>query len=104
MEKFVFDPPSDEEIDHCTDGDSEEEIEVSDDEEVVRRGNKTQSPWDFSSYTESIADEHARRSTTSIDYKISKALERRPIAAAEEADSEERSDSEIEIQVVLSFN
>ncbi|XP_042063243.1 DEAD-box ATP-dependent RNA helicase 28-like [Salvia splendens] len=92
MEKFVFDPPSDEEIDHSTDGDSEEEV-------VVRRGKKpTQSPWDFSSYTESIADEHARRSTTSIDYKISKALERRPIAAAEEADSEERSDSEIEIQ------
>ncbi|XP_042036137.1 DEAD-box ATP-dependent RNA helicase 28-like [Salvia splendens] len=102
MGKFVFEPPSDEEIDHSTDGESEEEaeeeVEVSDDEEVVRKSKKTQSPWDFSSYTESIADEHARRSTTSIDYKISKALERRPIAAAEEADSEERSDSEIEIQ------
>ncbi|XP_057794855.1 DEAD-box ATP-dependent RNA helicase 28 [Salvia miltiorrhiza] len=96
MEKFVFEPPSDEEIDHNIETESEEEAEDSDNEEIVRKNKKTL-PWDFSSYTESIADEHARRRTTSVDYKISKALERRPIAAGYD-DSEERSDSEIEIQ------
>uniref|UniRef100_A0A804MPS8 DEAD-box ATP-dependent RNA helicase 28 n=1 Tax=Zea mays TaxID=4577 RepID=A0A804MPS8_MAIZE len=35
------------------------------------RGGPVQSPWEFSSYAESVAAEHARRRTTSIDEKIS---------------------------------
>jgi ATP-dependent RNA helicase DDX27 len=35
------------------------------------RGGPAQSPWEFSSYAESVAAEHARRRTTSIDEKIS---------------------------------
>lgn len=97
----MFEPPSDEEIEH---DEPESESEVEDDGEVaeesdhdgekekVRKTKKSQSPWDFSNYTESLADEHSRQGTTSIDYKISKALERRPIATAE--DSEENSDAE----------
>lgn len=108
MEKFVFEPPSDEEIDHNSEseheeeGEEEAEAEASDDEVIVRKNQKTQSPWDFSHYTESLADEHSRRSTTSVDYKISKALERRPVVAAGDGDSEECSDSEPQIQVMLS--
>ncbi|KAH6775066.1 RNA helicase family protein [Perilla frutescens var. hirtella] len=100
MANFVFEPPSDEEIDHETESESEEEAELSDGEEKVRKNKKSQSPWDFSSYTESLADEHSRRSTTSVDYKISKALERRPVAAAaaRDDDSEESSDSEPQLQ------
>eukprot|EP01018_Ginkgo_biloba_P019412 Gb_16576 [translate_table: standard] len=32
---------------------------------------KTQSPWEFSGFSETVAQEHARRNTTSIDHKIS---------------------------------
>ncbi|KAI3464819.1 hypothetical protein Pfo_021482 [Paulownia fortunei] len=100
--KFVFEPPSDEEIEHETESESEEEREEEEEEaevselkeEKVPKDKKSQSPWDFSSYSESVADEHSRRSTTSIDYKISKALERRPIGTAEDNDSNENSDSE----------
>lgn len=35
------------------------------------RGGPAQSPWEFSSYADSVAAEHARRRTTSIDEKIS---------------------------------
>ncbi|WVZ90197.1 hypothetical protein U9M48_036523 [Paspalum notatum var. saurae] len=35
------------------------------------RRKTAQSPWEFSSYAESVAAEHARRRTTSIDEKIS---------------------------------
>jgi len=35
------------------------------------RRKPAQSPWEFSSYAESVAAEHARRRTTSIDEKIS---------------------------------
>lgn len=38
------------------------------------RRKPAQSPWEFSSYAESVAAEHARRRTTSIDEKISQAL------------------------------
>lgn len=107
MEKFVFEPPSDEEIDHNSESEAEEEgddgAEASDDEVIVRKNQKTQSPWDFSHYTETLADEHSRRSTTSVDYKISKALERQPIAPAGDGDSEEESDAEPQIQVMLSY-
>ncbi|KAF8659727.1 hypothetical protein HU200_058186 [Digitaria exilis] len=44
----------------------------SDDEApAARRKPAAQSPWEFSSYAESVAEEHARRRTTSIDEKIS---------------------------------
>ncbi|KAK4429398.1 DEAD-box ATP-dependent RNA helicase 28 [Sesamum alatum] len=97
--KFVFEPPSDEEIEHEeeTESEDEDEEEAEDVEikaEKVSKNKKSQSPWDFSSYSESVADEHSRRSTTSIDDKISKARERRPILTAEDNDSDENSDSE----------
>lgn len=41
--------------------------------------NAAQSPWELASYTESVAEEHARRSTTSIDDKISRARKQRPL-------------------------
>ncbi|CAA0842234.1 DEAD-box ATP-dependent RNA helicase 28 [Striga hermonthica] len=62
-----------------------------------KRCPKAQSPWDFSSYSESVAEEHSRRSTTSIDYKIDKARERLPIAADEDNGSSD-SDSEPNLQ------
>ncbi|CAN6333938.1 unnamed protein product [Urochloa humidicola] len=44
----------------------------SDDEAPsVRRKAAAQSPWEFTTYAESVAAEHARRRTTSIDEKIS---------------------------------
>ncbi|KAF0889955.1 hypothetical protein E2562_034411 [Oryza meyeriana var. granulata] len=47
----------------------------SDDERAApARRKPAQSPWEFSSYAESVAAEHARRRTTSIDEKISQAL------------------------------
>ncbi|KAL2249984.1 UNVERIFIED_CONTAM: DEAD-box ATP-dependent RNA helicase 28 [Sesamum indicum] len=99
--KFVFEPPSDEEIEHEEETESEDEDEeeaAAEDVEIkaekVSKNKKSQSPWDFSSYSESVADEHFRRSTTSIDDKISKARERRPILTAEDNDSDENSDSE----------
>ena len=56
--------------------DEEEEEEEEDvDEERERISNKkSQSPWDFAKYTESVAEEHGRRSTTSVDHKIEKAI------------------------------
>ncbi|KAL8514744.1 hypothetical protein ACS0TY_013722 [Phlomoides rotata] len=103
MAKFVFERPSDEEMEHDEteseseleeDGEVEGEAEEDGEKEKVRKNKKSQSPWDFSNYTESLADEHSRQGTTSIDYKISKALERRPIATAEDKDSEENLDAE----------
>lgn len=105
--EFFFEPPSDEEIEHETESESEEEerqAEAEDSElkeEKLPKKKKTQSPWDFSTYSESVADEHSRRSTTSIDHKISKALERRPIASTEDNDSDVNSDSEPHHQVIL---
>ncbi|MFS8018369.1 putative RNA helicase [Helianthus anomalus] len=77
--EFAFEPPSDEEIDYddVSSGGEDEEEENSDVEEKIKTKKKTQSPWDFSSYTESVAEEHARRSTTSIDEKISKLIQQR---------------------------
>ncbi|XP_022976908.1 DEAD-box ATP-dependent RNA helicase 28 isoform X3 [Cucurbita maxima] len=102
---FVFDPPSDEEFDHS---DAEEEEDEEQEEREEEQGGKeeedeplsrrrTESPWDFASYSESVAEEHARRSTTSVDFKISKLLEKRssnvtPTAADDDESSEEESD------------
>lgn len=93
---FAFEPPSDEEVDHDneTPSESEEDEQLKHQEEDGEVKKKTQSPWDFSSYTESVADEHARRSTTSIDYKISKAIQQRSVPVANEDSAQSDSDPE----------
>ncbi|KAK3006135.1 hypothetical protein RJ639_017056 [Escallonia herrerae] len=98
---FAFEPPSDEELDF-----DEEDFSSSSEAEEQggtlaaaapnRHHKKSVSPWDFSSYTESVAEEHARRSTTSIDQKISKAISRRPIATATHVDSPPAASSDSE--------
>ncbi|KAL5223961.1 hypothetical protein ABZP36_010600 [Zizania latifolia] len=57
-----------------------------------------QSPWEFSSYAESVAAEHARRRTTSIDEKISQALgeSRGGKRAMPDGDSEGEEESEVD--------
>ncbi|KAK9063650.1 hypothetical protein SSX86_017521 [Deinandra increscens subsp. villosa] len=97
--EFAFEPPSDEEIEYeDVSSGGEDEEENSDVEEKVKSNKKTQSPWDFSSYTESVAEEHARRSTTSIDDKISKLIKQRSrveiIPETDEVDEDGSSDSE----------
>ncbi|KAJ0969947.1 hypothetical protein J5N97_022824 [Dioscorea zingiberensis] len=67
---------------------------ASSDEEVEFEASKleakeAQSPWEFASYTESVAEEHARRNTTSIDDKISKVLQERALCAAESDEGED---------------
>ena len=108
---FVFDPPSDEEIDNSEPENDEQGQEPNDDEgaDEPRLKNSGQSPWDFASYSESVAEEHARRSTTSIDDKITKAIQRRsdqPSNAVEEDDGDDEesggSDSEPDRQVTIS--
>lgn len=93
---FAFEPPSDEEVDYDneTPSESEEDEQLKHQEEDGEVKKKTQSPWDFSSYTESVADEHARRSTTSIDYKISKAIQQRSVPVANEDSAQSDSDPE----------
>ncbi|KAI3724128.1 hypothetical protein L2E82_35895 [Cichorium intybus] len=98
--EFAFEPPSDEEYDYeDLNSDEENDDENSDVEEKGKNHNKkTQSPWDFSSYTESVAEEHARRSTTSIDDKISKFIQQREptdsIPEQDEEDDDNSTDSE----------
>jgi len=117
---FVFDPPSDEEIEHSegeeeeedqeepeeaesgSDSDSEEEEEEGRHKEARVSKKKTQSPWDFAKYTESVAEEHARRSTTSVDEKISKALRQRSTPLVAELDHS--SESEVDEQVIIGFS
>ncbi|KAH7849415.1 hypothetical protein Vadar_017513 [Vaccinium darrowii] len=93
---FTFEPPSDEELELQLDSNEEDEDDEEEDERKtlgLQKTNKSsQSPWDFASYSESVAEEHARRSTTSVDFKISKALQHRsstplPSAAAAAEDS-----------------
>ncbi|KAK8971140.1 DEAD-box ATP-dependent RNA helicase 28 [Platanthera guangdongensis] len=62
----------------------------SSDEELDRVDTVSQSPWEFGSYSESVADEHARRRTTSVDAKISKALHVRPVALPNNQEGEDR--------------
>ncbi|KAK9164505.1 hypothetical protein Syun_005407 [Stephania yunnanensis] len=73
---FVFEPPSDEEIESDEEGDSVE-------------AQKSQSPWEFGSYAESVAEEHARRSTTSLDFKISKVREEQALQIPSRSDEDE---------------
>lgn len=67
---------SDEEMEIKEEEEEEEEEEV---EDKKKEEEKAQSPWDFASYSESVIEEHARKSTTSIDFKISRALLENPI-------------------------
>ncbi|CAL5435436.1 unnamed protein product [Camellia sinensis] len=91
---FLFEPPSDEDVEHQHDEQEEEDEE--DDGEQSLANHKSQSPWDFAAYSESVAEEHARRSTTSVDFKISKLLQERsttlPVAAADEDSSDSEPD------------
>ncbi|GAB4852547.1 DEAD-box ATP-dependent RNA helicase 28 [Ancistrocladus abbreviatus] len=81
---FVFEAPSDE----------EPELElVPDNEDSDSQPRKIQSPWDFSSYSESVADEHSRRNTTSVDLKISRARQQNTVSLPNPND-DESSDSE----------
>ncbi|XP_051114328.1 DEAD-box ATP-dependent RNA helicase 28-like isoform X4 [Andrographis paniculata] len=84
MAKFVFEPASDDEIDPPVDDEK----------------STTHTPWAFSSYSaESVSDQHLRcRVTTSLDHKISEALQRYPIAIPQDNDSDddEHYDSESE--------
>ncbi|KAL3514783.1 hypothetical protein ACH5RR_027500 [Cinchona calisaya] len=109
---FLFEPPSDEEIEFFDDDDNDDDdrdVEngeaendadsSSSEEEKLSSGAKKikkskQSPWDFSTYSESVADEHSRRSTTSIDFKISKALQQRPAPPVDTSDHDRSSDSQ----------
>ncbi|KAL5205189.1 hypothetical protein ABZP36_033398 [Zizania latifolia] len=74
----------------------------SDDDEAAAAastGRKpAQSPWEFSSYAESVAAEHARSRTTSIDDKISQALRwsRGGKPAIPDGDFEGEEDSEVD--------
>ncbi|KAJ4842912.1 DEAD-box ATP-dependent RNA helicase 28 [Turnera subulata] len=74
---FIFEPPSDEEVE-LSEEEEEEQVELEEEAEDDKHPNRPkQSPWDFAGYSESVAEEHARRSTTSIDQKISRALQQR---------------------------
>ncbi|KAH7663208.1 RNA helicase protein [Dioscorea alata] len=69
---------------------------ASSDEEAEFEASKlefkeAQSPWEFAAYSESVAEEHARRNTTSVDDKISKALQGRQVYSEE---SDEGDDDE----------
>lgn len=84
---FVFEPPSDE--------------EYLDEEQGLGDGN-FQSSWDFASYFEIVSQEHARGSTTSVDFKITKALQQQLIlhhSAADEDDEGISSECESDKQV-----
>ncbi|XP_054819312.1 DEAD-box ATP-dependent RNA helicase 28 [Prosopis cineraria] len=111
---FVFEAPSDEEIERSDSEDEEQEQSQEeeaeeqsdydnddDDDEEDAEGRtrvsnkKSQSPWDFAKYSESVSEEHARRSTTSVDQKIAKAIKERstPLRKPVE-DDQESSESE----------
>ncbi|CAK7346166.1 unnamed protein product [Dovyalis caffra] len=96
---FIFEPPSDEEVELSEAEEQEEEGaevegEEEGEEEKPSKRRKKQSPWDFASYSESVAEEHARRSTTSIDDKISRARQQLSTPIPDHTDDASSSDSE----------
>ncbi|KAK9946918.1 hypothetical protein M0R45_012357 [Rubus argutus] len=102
---FVFEHPSDEEYSEAeeeeySDAQEEEEEEEQVQEETVRtsRLRNSQSPWDFASYSETVAEEHARRSTTSVDDKISKARQQLSVPLPDDDDDASSSGSESDKQ------
>lgn len=106
---FVFEPPSDEEYSEAEEeeySDAQEEEEEQVQEEIVKpsRLRNSQSPWDFASYSETVAEEHARRSTTSVDDKISKARQQLSVPLPDDVDaSSSGSESESDKQVTNCF-
>ncbi|KAG5414318.1 hypothetical protein IGI04_001885 [Brassica rapa subsp. trilocularis] len=105
---FFYDADSDDELEflnHEENSSGEDKAEerkgqavAEEDEDEKPRGGKrstdAQSPWDFTSYSSSVGEEHARRHTTSIDEKITKAIKHRPLPiSTEEEDEEEVSDA-----------
>ncbi|KAF3452509.1 hypothetical protein FNV43_RR02942 [Rhamnella rubrinervis] len=95
---FVFEPPSDEELEDDDQHIEEEEGEEEDGDGVSKTSRRhSQSPWDFGFYSESVAEEHARRSTTSVDFKISKALQERSVPVKDTAADEDSNSSESEL-------
>ncbi|KAK1262506.1 DEAD-box ATP-dependent RNA helicase 28 [Acorus gramineus] len=75
------------------DGEFQFEAGSSDEENETREGNEsdqeTQSPWDFSSYVGSVGEEYERKNTTSIDYKISRALQEQQFLLPDDDEDEE---------------
>ncbi|XP_038716538.1 DEAD-box ATP-dependent RNA helicase 28-like [Tripterygium wilfordii] len=100
---FVFEPASDEEREFSQTEDEEEDVEEEkeeeeeeedddqydeDEEEQKISKRQKQSPWDFAAFTGSVSEEHALRSTTSIDDKISKAIRQRSVPVSLPSDSD----------------
>ncbi|WZY69992.1 hypothetical protein YC2023_002232 [Brassica napus] len=95
---FFYDADSDDELEflnHELNSSGEDKAEerkgqaeaVEDEDEKPRGGKRStnaHSPWDFTSYSSSVGEEHARRHTTSIDEKISKAIKHRPLPISTE--------------------
>ncbi|XP_050364984.1 DEAD-box ATP-dependent RNA helicase 28 isoform X2 [Argentina anserina] len=81
MAPSFFEPPSDEEYSEPDEqgysdaGEEEDDDEQQEQEEASVKPSRPpqQSPWDFGSYSETVAKEHAHRNTTSVDDKITKA-------------------------------
>lgn len=101
---FVFEPPSDEEYSEEQDySDAEDEDEEEQEEASLkpsRPPRTSQSPWDFAAYSETVAEEHARRSTTSVDEKITKARQQLAVALPDPDDASS-SGSESDKQVTI---
>lgn len=77
---FVFEPPSDEEPEHdLNSGDTDDEA--------------SKSAWDFAAFSEAVAEEHARRHTTSVDHKINKLRQQRSVSLPNHTASDSDSDS-----------
>ncbi|KFK26520.1 hypothetical protein AALP_AA8G259900 [Arabis alpina] len=76
--------------------DDDEEDEEEEEKEKRKQDADAQSPWDFASYSSSVGEEHARRHTTSIDEKISKAMEYRSVPISVEEDEEEEEEGNAE--------
>ncbi|CAN7056385.1 unnamed protein product [Brassica oleracea var. botrytis] len=85
----------DEEDSEVEDEDDDDDDVEEEDEKPTRKGSTdAQSPWDFASYSSSVGEEHARRHTTSIDEKISKAIKHRPLPISTEEEEEEEEEEE----------
>lgn len=82
---FTWETPSDEEPD----------FESGDEGSDQNPAEKSQSPWDFGAFGEAVAEEHARRNTSSVDEKISRLRQQRALSLPHlNDDSDSDSDSE----------
>jgi len=92
---FTWETPSDE----------EPEFESGDEGSDQNPAEKTQSPWDFGAFAEAVAEDHARRNTSSVDEKISRLRQQRALSLPHlNDDSDSDSDSEPHRQVSLSLS